>query len=913
MLRIVGFEQRPMAEIKAIDRSSVHRICSGQVVLSLAVAVKELVENGIDAGATTIDVKLRDHGLEKIEVTDNGSGVDRKNYQNLTLKHYTSKIQEFADLSSVDTFGFRGEALSSLCALSSLSVTTCTAIDPCGTLIQYDKNGKKTSEAPIAHKPGTTVTLKNLFAGWPVRVRELKKNIKKEFGKMVQLLQGYCLVRPDIRFKCMNITSKGSRTSVLSTPGNTNLIGVVPLLFGRTQAPELMQFVMCSQHNDSITSDRQSSRAKVSGYISKASGDCGRSASDRQFLSINNRPCDIPKLSKVVNEVYKQYAKTKYPVYVLNIELPKDEVDVNVTPDKRSVFTLEESKLHEMVRSSLVEMWDPSRNSYTLETPSLAQSSLSNFVTKSDNFTTKSDADEIHGDMNSNSDSSADKRLNNPLPDRDPMNVNDAEISMSKSANSDTPTSAACDNKIGERPPHGVIDLGAVATKRPLEADLQANETSAGNWPNEPQAKFAKLDNIGLLDEDCDHISCHCAMGFKSFSMAAKTFNNQKSGVGVAKRTTYICAVRGCTKYQIDLGNLAALKQHYKKKHPRRESPKPTVCEYELPFSQQTVSSSNQSQPSDNPSTIASKKSTSIELIANTAEPDVTEAAEIIYDEDALTNMGIRTGSKNLIQFEVELSTVARLPKPFSVSFSPEIVAQSVQNSTQEKPSSGDAKSFSQVLGKTTDAEAEAELDRTISKKDFLRMEILGQFNLGFIVARLRNDLFIVDQHASEEKYYFEKLQRETKMQSQILVVPQRLELTAVHETVVMDNLEIFQRNGFDFVFDMDADVTKRVRLTKVPYSKNIVFGANEVDELVYMLADSPGVMCQPSRLRAMFASRACRRSVMIGTALNKSTMRKIVDHMETMEHPWNCPHGRPTMRYMFNLADMPSSNKFMT
>lgn len=100
-----------------IDRKTVHQICSGQVVLNLATAIKELLENSLDAGATSVEIRLKENGAELVEVSDNGCGVEPQNFEALTLKHHTSKIRDFSDLSSVETFGFRGEALSSLCAL----------------------------------------------------------------------------------------------------------------------------------------------------------------------------------------------------------------------------------------------------------------------------------------------------------------------------------------------------------------------------------------------------------------------------------------------------------------------------------------------------------------------------------------------------------------------------------------------------------------------------------------------------------------------------------------------------------------------------------------------------------------------------------------------------------------------------
>lgn len=123
--------------IQAIDRESVTKICSGQVVVDLATAVKELVENAVDAGATSVEVKLKDMGVTSIEVSDNGAGIDPNNYANLALKHYTSKLTTFQDLQSVSSFGFRGEALNALCELSgSLGVATRRAEDAAGASLR---------------------------------------------------------------------------------------------------------------------------------------------------------------------------------------------------------------------------------------------------------------------------------------------------------------------------------------------------------------------------------------------------------------------------------------------------------------------------------------------------------------------------------------------------------------------------------------------------------------------------------------------------------------------------------------------------------------------------------------------------------------------------------------------------------
>jgi DNA mismatch repair protein PMS2 len=131
---------------------------------------------------------------------------------------------------------------------------------------------------------------------------------------------------------------------------------------------------------------------------------------------------------------------------------------------------------------------------------------------------------------------------------------------------------------------------------------------------------------------------------------------------------------------------------------------------------------------------------------------------------------------------------------------------------------------------------------------------------------------------------------------------PKPLQLTAGNESLLIENEDIFKKNGFSFKINESAPCTKKISLTAIPLSKNIVFGKDDIDEMLFMLQDSNHTMCRPSRIRAMFASRACRKSVMIGKSLTKTDMRRLVDHMGEIEQPWNCPHGRPTMRHLINL-----------
>ena len=316
--------------IKAMDKGSVHRLCSGQVILSMAIAVKELVENSVDAGATNVEIRLQEYGSKVIEVSDNGKGVSEENFEALTLKHHTSKISGFEDVSSVSTFGFRGEALSSLCAVSKLFVTTRHLSSEIGTRLEYDHSGVIVSKEANARPVGSTVKLEELFCTMPVRLKEYQRNIKKEFGKMVHLLTAYCLISTGVRITCTNVTQNGKRNVVLNAGGHANIQDNICEVFGASQNGSIQEINWRNREPFSeimadfnLTEKNCSNMLKMfslTGFISTCEHGKGRSAPDRQFFFINKRPCDPTKVAKLVNEVYHQFNRHQYPFVVMNIE-----------------------------------------------------------------------------------------------------------------------------------------------------------------------------------------------------------------------------------------------------------------------------------------------------------------------------------------------------------------------------------------------------------------------------------------------------------------------------------------------------------------------------------------------------------------------------------------------------------------
>lgn len=206
----------------------------------------------------------------------------------LAQKHTTSKLREFDDLTSLNTFGFRGEALSSLCAISeNVTVHTRCKEQAIGIKLEYDRDGKLRSRTSAPRDVGTTVTLLGIFTALPVRHKDFLKNKTREYQRLLRRLQGYALIHSDKRFVCSNQTAK-ARHNVLTTHGTGKMLDCLTSIFGAKQ-------------KDSVAEVRLECGTKVviEGLISKGTANTGLSTSDRQFLYLNKRPVDVPKLSKV--------------------------------------------------------------------------------------------------------------------------------------------------------------------------------------------------------------------------------------------------------------------------------------------------------------------------------------------------------------------------------------------------------------------------------------------------------------------------------------------------------------------------------------------------------------------------------------------------------------------------------------
>ncbi|KAK9733657.1 hypothetical protein RND81_04G082200 [Saponaria officinalis] len=863
--------------IKPINKGVVHKICAGQVILDLSSAVKELVENSLDAGATSVEIALKDYGEDWFQVIDNGCGIAPTNFKVLALKHHTSKLINFPDLQSLVTFGFRGEALSSLCALSDLTVETRTKNETVATHLTFDHSGLLVSEKKTARKVGTTVTVKKLFSNLPVRSKEFKRNIRKEYGKLISLLNAYALISKGVRLVCTNMSGKNARSVALKTQGTGSLKDNIISLFGMSTYTNLEPL------NMSMSDD-----CKVEGFISKSGYGSGRNMGDRQFFYVNGRPVDMPKVSKLVNELYRSANSRQYPIAILNFIVPSMVYDVNVTPDKRKIFFSDEVSILHSIRTALGKIYSASSVSYSLqnlEIPDRIDDSPSAFPVGSP------------------------QGLESPSSKSAQCTV----LSGEKQTAEDTMTADA-----GEKIDRlsSFVEVQQKDTVRPIGKDFSLR---VHNIKKAYSYSLGKDDKVSSISSDSQHhkdaeknvavsnISAH-KPGFVQSSLT-KFVDLQKrkreSLLAPLSEAPILRNISANCNLDINVSDECEPSKHLKIDRSQAGSPLSSDAEIvdlateDMEFLEESRSLTEEATQNDS----------CIVTVQNNLEDQPFQACPM---QDTTTSSAPKALST--LQFHVKdlkerrkqrlsimRSTSTSTRSTIKRCYGAATLALSQLDSEESKARSLDA--------------ATTELERLFRKRDFRRMKVIGQFNLGFIIGKVEDDLFIVDQHAADEKYNFELLSQTTIMNQQPLLRPIRLELSPEEEIVASMHMDIIRKNGFSLEEDLHASPGNRFKLKSVPFSKNITFGVEDVKELISTLSDSQGECSMlttyrmdtadsicPSRVRAMLASRACRSSIMIGDALGMNEMHKILQHLSELKSPWNCPHGRPTMRHLVNL-----------
>lgn len=316
-----------MPQINLLSQSTINQIAAGEVVERPLNVVKELIENAIDAGADAITVEIKDGGISLIRVTDNGCGIEKDQIKKAFLRHATSKISTIEDLNSIDSLGFRGEALSSIAAVSQVEVITKTADELTG--IRYAIAGGTEEEIEEVGAPdGTTFLVHNLFYNIPARKKFLKQP-QTEGSYVTDMMEHLALSHPDRSVKFVN----GGQVR-FHTSGNGNLKEIIYRIYGRDTAEALIPF---QYEGESFS---------VNGYLGKP--ELNRSNRNFEVCFMNGRYIRNDVISKAMEEGYRSYLmQHKFPFYVLHFQMDQSAIDVNVHPAKMEIRIHQGKELYE--------------------------------------------------------------------------------------------------------------------------------------------------------------------------------------------------------------------------------------------------------------------------------------------------------------------------------------------------------------------------------------------------------------------------------------------------------------------------------------------------------------------------------------------------------------------------------------
>ena len=300
--------------IQVLDQETINKIAAGEVIERPSSVVKELVENAIDAGATAVTIEIKDGGISFIRITDNGSGISKDDIPMAFLRHSTSKIKSIEDLMNVSSLGFRGEALSSIAAVSQVELITKTADDFTGSRYVIE-GGNEISLEEVGAPDGTTFIVRNLFYNTPVR-RKFLKTAATEAGYVNALIEHLSLSHPDISFRFIN-----NNQNKLHTSGNMNLKDIIYGVYGRDITSNLMEISGKTQD------------VEITGFIGKPVICRGNRGYENYY--INGRYIKSSIITKAIEEAYKGYIMPhNYPFTAIHFKINPSIMDVNVHPTK---------------------------------------------------------------------------------------------------------------------------------------------------------------------------------------------------------------------------------------------------------------------------------------------------------------------------------------------------------------------------------------------------------------------------------------------------------------------------------------------------------------------------------------------------------------------------------------------------
>lgn len=703
----------------------------------------------------------------------------------------------------------------------------------------------------------------------------------------------------------------------------------------------------------------QLNAASIQGLMSKASAEANH-ASDRQLFYVNSRPCHLPQVSKSFNEIYKLFNLNFSPFVFANLLLSPDRYEVRLLPGKTTIHLHDEQELLETLKSSLSQLLKAQpfsfpQNTKSSQLPSLKQNQSREGYDSSILSDNKRHNDDYH-EINTNS-----RKTKNAPKEATPSVSGDDSGSDEADCRSDGITDdpalpSSCIEKEQE--------LERYPEKRAFRPQMHSTHTGSIHQSTEKDLDYRNFKRPRLEISsrggstspiELAKVSCTAKNTIMWSDNAIDTNHSQEGSPGPdtapaapnrfsakGNHAAVRATLSGINLQQDKVGNLERREQYQNEpraiddgsgftsarnhrditllQNNKQEDQRESIESHHLVINDDK--SRQRTPPVDEDRELEQIETGTV----NGEEGIVDEREYQAYQKSKVSSLIARAeearviSSKNLkIRAVSALSAIHRSGGMMKPVRSLKFTASSSR--IKNLYFKGLIKYDDKVMNNDM-KDLEDKVDSlSLSKSEFASMRVIGQFNYGFVLAVKAQqkaeafaspDLFIIDQHASDEKYNFENYENTLSIKSQRLAQPQRIELTAVEEELISRHNDVLIKNGFKLSLEdnYQAGGVSQQRLVGLPSLGGVLYNKSDFQDLLNILSESNEervdhkfFLPRPAKTRKILAMKACRSSIMIGKSLSKSQMKQIILQMGRIEKPWHCPHGRPTIKYLSSLS----------
>lgn len=843
-----------MGNIVLLDDLTINKIAAGEVIERPASVVKEMVENSIDAGAKNITVEIKNGGISLIKITDDGCGIAEDDMEIAFERHATSKIRTAEDLTTVKSMGFRGEALASVAAISKIEMISKKADEQFAHKIVVE-GGKTIEFTEAARSVGTTITVQNLFYNTPVRYKFLKKDYT-EAGYIEDAVTRIALVNKDISIK---LISNGK--TIVQTNGNGDLKTVIYSVYGKDVAAEINEI------------EYEYEEIKVVGVVGKPV--IARANRSNQLFFLNGRYIKDKNLTAAADQAYKGMIPVgRYGFLVLNLEMDPSLVDVNVHPAKLEVRFEEESKVfkavYHAIKSSLAqsELVENVERETVEENKTIENSDTTlNLSEKSETYN-KESSDTL---QENNEDKNEEKKkgiaglfskiIKEPEETEEELSNNHLEEifkyrqALKEKTNVEKITNL--DNiNIDENSRKAQEYINKYKANKSNENDIEIE-----NVIPDISAQVSENNTESNTIND-DEVSKKVTLGNTIISSETKELNINSSSV-IKDSTTIMNSTKLAQKEPTQSVNI------------NNEEKALEENKDEILYKQE-IEQAEKVKSGDDFSKIAQKLIESKINFDNTQTIDTAKVRESIKEE-----------------FESNPEFDEMYKKTFGVDPFSVRKEKEQEKKEQEKINVSNEFEYAGNEENMTVFEDKAEFPE-------IPYKFIGIVFNTYIVIEIKDEMYIIDQHAAHERILYEKVKNnyysDGEKDEQMLLLPDVISLTHKEMFIAKENIEMFARAGFSF--EEFGDNT--IKLMSVPSmcedmnTKQLFLDI--LDEI-----DTVAVTARQEKEDKFIATVACKAAVKGKMKLDEKEVKALMKKLLELPNPFTCPHGRPTAIKMTN------------